>query len=53
MTEHMMIKGVKNGAVHFDYRWQRGPRFKNNMGPAPAPHKPPRQKAILEATEFL
>jgi len=39
MTEHMTIKGVKNGAVHFDYRWQRDPRFKNNMGPAPAPHK--------------
>jgi len=35
----MMIKGVKNGAVHFDFRWQQAPRFKNTVSPAPALHK--------------
>jgi len=32
-------KGVKNGAVHFDFRWQRVPQLKNTVGPTPALHK--------------
>jgi len=41
---NMMITGVKNGAVDFDFRWHRAPRFENTMGHAPALHKQLRYK---------
>jgi len=40
ITEQIMIdKGVKTDPVHFHFRWQRAPRFKNTVGPAQALHK--------------
>jgi len=37
MTERsMMIKGVKDGAVHFEFCYHQAQCFKNTVDPAPA-----------------
>jgi len=34
-----LIKGVINGAIHLDFRWQRTSLFENTVVPAPPLHK--------------